>query len=50
MRVRNWSIVFKRLNAACLTFLIVFAVLFVSTSTLSATTNTEKKPLRHDEI
>jgi hypothetical protein len=45
MRVRNWSIVFKRLNAACLTFLIVFAVLFVSTSTLSATTNTEKKPL-----
>jgi hypothetical protein len=45
MRVRTWSIDFKRLNAAYLTFLLVFAVLFVPASTLSATPNTEKKPL-----
>jgi hypothetical protein len=45
MRVRNWSIDFKRLNMVYLTSLIVFAVLFAPASTLSATTNTEKKPL-----
>jgi dipeptidyl aminopeptidase/acylaminoacyl peptidase len=45
MHVKNWSIDFKRLNMVYLTSLIVFAVLFAPASTLSATTNTEKKPL-----
>lgn len=45
MNARNNANDLKRLNAAYLTLLIVFAALFLSASILSSTANTEKKPL-----